>query len=297
MPPYLTRWFDIPTLRTPFFAINLSNRKTESRQTNDQLFPKKQTGHWQVPKAALDHGIEGQPIVLFYSDKDISRLYVGTCIHAEPTGHTKSRQLRYTLTVAQHWKDVGETNVTFTAFFKGFPLSSNATILWADLDRYTAPDGEADTDESDNDDQNGEGGYNAPVTSSQRVNQGVFVARLKKIWGRKCALTGLKAPRLVQACHIIPWNDATPEQRVSADNGLMLCAHLHALFDSHLLCFDSQGYLLLSNELSADVRALVLASGKRKLRKLPTKKQAEFLKLRQDGAYEAGHQLVRVSPN
>ena len=294
--PHLTRWFDIPNLPTPFLAINLSNRKLASRQTNAQFLPTKQTGHWQLPKAALNHGTEGQPIVLFYSDKGASTLYVGTCVSKRNSDQTRNGQPRYILTVARHWENVGETDVTFSAFLKGFPLSSNATVLWADLDRYTPPEGEAGIDESSNgdgdDEQGGEGGYNETVTSSQRVNHNVFVARLNAIWEGRCALTALKAPRLVQACHINPWNDATPAERVSAHNGLLLCAHLHALFDSHLLSFDSQGYLLLADDLSANVRRLVLACGKKQLRKSPTEEQAMFLQRHQDTARETGHRLL-----
>lgn len=295
---HLTRWFDIPNLSTPFLAINLSNRKPTSRQTNAELFPMKQTGHWQLPKAALDHEVEGRPVVLFYSEKGVSTLYVGTCASKMQSGQTKNGQPRYTLTVTRHWENVGETDVTFSAFFDGFPLSSNATVLWADLSRYTPPKDEAAIDESGNDDgdfsQDGEGGYNETVTSSLRVNHNVFVARLNKIWKGRCALTDLQAPRLVQACHIIPWNEATPEERVSAHNGLLLCAHLHALFDSHLLGFDSQGHLLLADDLSETVRVLVLAGGKKQLRKPPTKEQMMLLKRHQDAARKAGHRLVRV---
>lgn len=296
--PHVTRWFDIQNLRTPFLAINLSNRRLASRQTNAQLFPKKQTGHWWLPKAALNHGIEGQPIVLFYSDKNVSTLYIGTCIYKKRTGQTKSGQLRYILKVARRWESVGETDVTFSAFFKGFPLSSNATVLWADLERYVSPEGEVGVDKGDNDNgddgQDGVSGYNEIVASSQRVNHNVFVSRLNKVWKERCALTGLKASRLVQACHLVPWKEAKPVERVSADNGLLLCAHLHALLDSYLLGFDSQGYLLLANDLSENIRALVLASGKNRLRKSPTKEQAGFLQRHQDAACEAGHWLVRV---
>jgi hypothetical protein len=295
--PQLNRWFDIPNLCTPFLAINLSNPKPESRETNDKLFPKKQTGHWPLTKAALDHGIEGQTIVLFYSAKGTSSIYVGTCASKRETGQTKDGKPRYTLAVARPWKGEGNTNVSFSKFFDGFRKSSNPTVVWAEVKGYTPPEGEEiDWGASDDGggDQGSEGRYDVPVMSSQRVGHDLFVQRVVNYWGRRCALTNLEAPRLVQACHIVPWSEATPDVRTSAHNGLMLCAHLHALLDSHLLGFDTDGHLLLSHRIDEDVRALVLAGGKVRLRKPPSVLQIGFLRLQREAATEAGHKLVRV---
>ncbi|CAE6837077.1 HNH endonuclease [Paraburkholderia aspalathi] len=294
--PQLNRWFDIPNLRTPFLAINLSNPRPESRETNDKLFPKRQTGHWPLTKAVLQHGIEGQTIVLFYSQNGRSSVYVGTCVSKRETGQTKDGKPRYTLTVAHHWKDEGQANVSFSKFFEGFRKSSNPTVVWADMQGYASPRGEeVDRKGADGEsDQDGEGGYDVPGLSSQRVGHDVFVQRVVGVWGRRCALTNLEAPRLVQACHIVPWSEATPEERTSAHNGLMLCAHLHALFDSHLLGFDTDGRLLLAHGIDASVRALVLVGRRLCLRKAPSARQVELLQRHQEAAKKAGYRLDRV---
>ncbi|MDN7586631.1 HNH endonuclease [Burkholderia seminalis] len=295
--PQLSRWFDIPNLRTPFLAINLSNPKPESRETNDKLFPKRQTGHWPLTKAVLEHGIEGQTIVLFYSDKGGSRVYVGTCVSKRETGQTKDGKPRYTLTVARPWRSEGHVNVSFSKFFEGFRKSANPTVVWANMKGYISPRGEEvdrEAADGERDHQDGEGGYDVLGMFSQRVGHDVFVQRVVDVWGRRCALTDLKAPRLVQACHIVPWRDATPEERTSAHNGLMLCAHLHALFDSHLLGFDTDGHLLLAHGIDASVRALVLAGGRVRLREIPSPRQVEFLRRHRETAHQAGHRLVRV---
>lgn len=295
--PQLNRWFDIPNLCTPFLAINLSNRKPESRETNDKFFPKKQTGHWPLAKAILDHGIEGQTIVLFNSDKGMSSIYVGTCVSKRETGQTKDGKPRYTLTVARPWQGEGDTSVSFSKFFEGFSMSSNPTVVWADVKGYTSPQGEeVDRGGSDNEGgyQGGDGGYDVPGMSSQRVGHDVFVQRVVDLWGKQCALTNLQAPRLVEACHIVPWSEATPEERTNAHNGLMLCAHLHALLDSHLLGFDTDGHLLLAHGMDAGVRALVMTGGRVRLRSAPSVRQAEFLRRHREAARKAGHRLVRV---
>ena len=176
-------------------------------------------------------------------------------------------------------------------------MSANPTVLWADPNRYNSPaDEEIDVDGIGNNDgdPDGKGGYNKPVLTSQRFGHELFVQRLTNIWQERCALTNLKAPRLVQACHIVPWSEATPAERVCSDNGLLLCAHLHALFDSHLLGFDIDGHLLLAHNLDENVRSLVLSSGAVRLRKSPTEAQATFLRRHKEIAHEAQHHLVRV---
>ncbi|WP_321894620.1 HNH endonuclease [Paraburkholderia heleia] len=294
----LSRWFDIPNLRTPFLAINLSNPKPESRETNDKLFPKRQTGHWPLTKAVLEHGIEGQTIVLFYSDKGTATIYVGTCVSKRETGQTKDGKPRYTFTVARPWKDEGHTEVSFSRFFEGFRMSANPTVVWADMNGYASPLGEEfyrEESDDESDHQYGEGGgYDVLGISSQRIGHDVFVQRVVDVWGRRCALTEIEAPRLVQACHIVPWSEATPEERTSAHNGLMLCAHLHALFDSHLLGFDADGHLLLADGIDTSVRALALAGGRVRLRKIPSARQIEFLRRHRETAHKAGRRLVRV---
>ena len=107
--PILSRWFDISDLCTPFLAINVSNRRAANREANDQLLRSNKTGHWSLPKDALNQGIEKQTIVLFYAEKGVSKIYMGTCVSKEITGQTKNDRPRYTLAVDQPWKLVGET--------------------------------------------------------------------------------------------------------------------------------------------------------------------------------------------
>jgi len=305
--PQLSRWFDISDLRTPFLAINLSNRKPSQRETNARLFSREQTGHWAITNAALEHGVEGQQIVLFYSVKGSSKIiYVGTCTSKEQTDTTRNLQPRYTFTVARCWGEVGETTVRFKDFFAGFTMSANPATVWCDFNRYQPPKDEAtaidqdaahdDDDDSDRDeDGGGGGGYDVPAMTAQRFRHALFVRRVTLFWRRRCALTGLKAPRLVQACHIVPWAESTPVERVDRNNGLLLCAHLHALFDSHLLGFDDDGRLMLSEGIDAGVRALILAGGAVALSKKPTSAQAAFLKRHRATASEAGKRFERVA--
>lgn len=290
--PLMQRWFEIPDLRMPFLAINITN-PARSRKVNEDLFKKKQTGHWDLPALATLHGIEGQPVVLLYREGDARSVYVESCKSKRVTDQTERGRPRYTLTVERQWKKLGETTQTFADFFAGFRVGSGTAVLWADMAGYTAPVGEK-VDGLDGDEGEGQGGYDEIVTATQRVNHDLFVARLIKIWGRQCALTGLSAARLVQACHLVPWSKATYLDKVNGANGLPLCAHLHALLDSHLLGFDDAGHLMLASDLDLEVRELVLAAGKTMLRMRPSDDQRAFLERHRSAARAAGKILEPV---
>lgn len=61
--------------------------------------------------------------------------------------------------------------------------------------------------------------------------QQVFREVLMKSYGGRCALSGYRTPQLLEAAHIIPWGQATPEQRIDPCNGILLSVLHHRLFD------------------------------------------------------------------
>lgn len=65
--------------------------------------------------------------------------------------------------------------------------------------------------------------------------QVVFRLALLTAYRRRCAFCGLSLTAALQAAHIIPWNEASAEQRMSPANGLLLCSTHHALFDADIL--------------------------------------------------------------
>lgn len=84
-----------------------------------------------------------------------------------------------------------------------------------------------------------------------RLGQGKFREALLKR-SPACALTGCDVPEALRASHIKPWRDATNEERLDADNGLLLRADIDALFDVGLITFDEDGVLVPSTELGTD---------------------------------------------
>ena len=293
----LAYWFQIPELsHEPFLAINLSNRRKISRKHNNTLFSQNKTGDWDIPNAARNGRIKGGTVMLFYSMKGESTIYTGKVQSETRAGATKNGRPRYRLTVTKAWKRVGSTTVTFSNFLSGFKLSSNPTCVWISGSDYTP---QVDTDDQDalmdGDSDSGKVGSNYMAWVAQRVGHDIFAKRVRKVWGNECALTGLHAPRLLQACHLKAWNDANEDEKISPNNGLLLCIHLHALLDSHLLGFDNDGTLMLAKSLEQRIKNLVLSTGETRLRICPSEEQTPFLEYHRGLAEQKGNELVRVT--
>ena len=75
-----------------------------------------------------------------------------------------------------------------------------------------------------------------------RLGQGSFRVLVTEAYGHRCAMTGERTLPVLQAAHIKPYGASGPNY---ANNGLLLRADLHLLFD--------QGYLTVTNELVTEV--------------------------------------------
>lgn len=63
-----------------------------------------------------------------------------------------------------------------------------------------------------------------------------------------CRLTGVNAPPHLRASHIKPWADCRADERLDANNGLMLAPHVDHLFDRAFISFRDDGTLLIAND-------------------------------------------------
>lgn len=88
-----------------------------------------------------------------------------------------------------------------------------------------------------------------------RLGQGRFRAELIRRWHRKCAVTGCTIVEILRASHVKPWRLSTDKERLDSENGLLLCAHVDALFDSGLVSFADDGALLISAEITIEDRS------------------------------------------
>lgn len=101
----------------------------------------------------------------------------------------------------------------------------------------------------------------------QRVGQNIYRESLMDYWGGACAVSGIAVPGLLRASHAKPWAECTTDaERLNVFNGFLLCAHLDALFDRHLMTFDAEGHAIFSRAIGAHVLSQLGIAGPVELR-------------------------------
>ena len=102
------------------------------------------------------------------------------------------------------------------------------------------------------------------------MQQRIFRQALLKAYGGRCALSGVGfSSEMLDAAHIIPWSQCSPDLKMNPRNGvLMLCCY-HRLFDIGILSIDVEYRVIFSNRtglrlVKAD-QALVSALHGRKI--------------------------------
>ncbi len=93
------------------------------------------------------------------------------------------------------------------------------------------------------------------IIRARRV-QSFFRAAVLTTYESKCAVTGIAAPELLTASHIIPWSESV-ERRADPRNGICLNALFDRAFDRGLISFDDNLRVIVSGRLQgniADVR-------------------------------------------
>lgn len=78
-----------------------------------------------------------------------------------------------------------------------------------------------------------------------RRGQGKFRHEVSRIEER-CRVTRVDKPEHLRASHCKPWRDASNEERLNGENGLLLTPTIDHLFDRGFISFDNNGDLLIS---------------------------------------------------
>ena len=87
-----------------------------------------------------------------------------------------------------------------------------------------------------------------------RVSQGSF-RRLLLLERHHCNLCDISTTSVLRASHIKEWAESSKEERIDANNGLLLCANHDALFDRHLISFEpNTGNICISASIDDDQR-------------------------------------------
>lgn len=90
--------------------------------------------------------------------------------------------------------------------------------------------------------------------SAARIGQGEFRDALIIYWDGACPVAGVDHAPLLRASHIKAWSKSSNAERLDPFNGLLLCAHIDALFDRHLITFEDDGRLRICSLVSPDNR-------------------------------------------
>lgn len=132
-----------------------------------------------------------------------------------------------------------------------------------------------------------------------RLTEGFFRAAVLSNYDGRCAVTGLRAPQLLEAAHILPWAEHESLRMVPA-NGLSLCTLLHRAYDADLIGIDPSGLLHVSrllaeksrgSSLEVFFRSLDGAARLKEARRFPVnpdflaEKYKGFLSLQKNGAH------------
>lgn len=100
-----------------------------------------------------------------------------------------------------------------------------------------------------------------------RVGQGAYRKRIIHRWEYQCAVTGFNKLDILIASHIVPWRDSSDNERLDVHNGILLSPTYDALFDRHLISFENNGKILLSDSISMEAFGKIGVSGYEKIRK------------------------------
>ena len=89
------------------------------------------------------------------------------------------------------------------------------------------------------------GGTERSALVMARRGQGLFKERVMCI-ERRCRITRVDNPVHLRASHLKPWRDATNEERLDGENGLLLTPSIDHLLDKGFISFENSGELIIS---------------------------------------------------
>lgn len=101
-----------------------------------------------------------------------------------------------------------------------------------------------------------------------RVGHGAYRKSIIHRWENKCAVTGFNDSRILIASHIHPWKDASNDERLDVNNGILLSPTYDALFDKHIITFENSGRIVLSNSLDKKEYDKIGVTGMERISKL-----------------------------
>jgi hypothetical protein len=84
-----------------------------------------------------------------------------------------------------------------------------------------------------------------------RIGQGDYRKSLEIKWDGRCSVSGIDIREILRASHIKPWKLSDNSERRDPENGLLLAAHLDALFDRYLISFTDEGNMMVNEKIKS----------------------------------------------
>jgi putative restriction endonuclease len=91
--------------------------------------------------------------------------------------------------------------------------------------------------------------------------QRVFRTALLEAYNGKCSFCGIDEASILEAAHLQPYVNSTPEEQMSVHNGILLCRNHHRLFDRHLLRLSENGVLFASQKIANAKKGYLMKLG------------------------------------
>lgn len=70
--------------------------------------------------------------------------------------------------------------------------------------------------------------------------QAIFRSVLLKAYENKCAICSFSFTEALEAAHIVPWSKSNNAEKISPNNGILLCSNHHKLFDSGIIKINTE---------------------------------------------------------
>jgi hypothetical protein len=238
----LKSWRDVPALtREPFLAINAANVRKDQTSKNTSLRAENKTGDWPIPKAAMEAGLNGALVVLFFRHKGKpAEILTGRILSYRKNGEAKNGQNRYRLTIKQKWEPQGTYAGVYHHFFQDFKLGAGTVCAWMSERTVDTPSNPPEPLE----------GLDVERLVWVRQHHKEFRDKVWQHWDGKCAISGDACDGLLIASHIYPWSKSSGAEKVDVNNGILLSVPLDALFDRGLISFADSGEMLIKKGLS-----------------------------------------------
>ncbi len=103
---------------------------------------------------------------------------------------------------------------------------------------------------------------------NSRVGQGAYRKRILHRWNYHCAVTKFDKMEVLIASHIVGWKNSSNEERLDVHNGILLSPTYDALFDKHLISFENNGKIILSDSIEPSAYLKIGVTGSEKIEEL-----------------------------